>query len=103
MSVMFPFGIGTGLHQLIETALGFASQQLAMPLVIFELAVQPSRSYAPRPVKGLPKGVQFACLAPDRTPEAAQALQRLSSVTYNSKRTDQNPIHEVMSQASSLI
>ena len=87
--------VHAGLHKLVHAALSFAPHALAMPLLVSELAVQPARSYGPRAVDGLAAGVRFACLAPDRTPRAAEAVQRLSTSAWRSPRSDQNVMHEV--------
>ncbi|KAK9791150.1 hypothetical protein WJX73_003775 [Symbiochloris irregularis] len=87
-----------GLHSLIQTAFAFGPKDLAMPLVVFELAVQPSRSFPPRQVEGLSQGLKFACLGPDRTPKAQAVLKQLNAKggdKWSSRRTDQNAMHEV--------
>ena len=59
-----------GIHQLVQTALGFPGIQLAMPVVLAEFSTRPGDKRAPQPAVNL-ANVMLARLRPD----AAEAPQ----------------------------
>lgn len=66
-----------------------------------ELTVDPARAHPPRPAHevanlgGADGRVTFATLAPDRTPEAEQALRRTPDQAMRRRRPGQMEVHEV--------
>jgi hypothetical protein len=62
--------------------------------------VNPAQAHPPRPAHelssiGADRRVMFATLAPDRTPEAVDALRRSPDQAQRRRRPDQKTLHDV--------